>query len=80
MGFEPIRIRFYRTKSLTKLGLLYAPNILILMKGIGKNLSWRTMEQVKVIETSSIEWQSTVLAVVLHLHLEAKTRIELATY
>ena len=26
MGLEPTRIRFYRTKSLTKLGLLYTPN------------------------------------------------------
>ena len=31
----------------------------------------------KVIETSSVEWQSTVLAVVLHLHLEARRRVEL---
>ena len=31
----------------------------------------------KVIETSSVEWQSTVLTVVLHLHLEARPRVEL---
>ena len=37
------------------------------------------MEQVKVIETSSVEWQSTVLAVVLHLHLELAGNYDIPT-
>ena len=37
----------------TKLVLLYAPNILILMKGIGKNLSWRTYGAGEGIQTLS---------------------------
>ena len=69
MGLEPTRIRFYRTKSLTKLGLLYTPNFKRLsgLRIIERRAKF-ALEQVKVIETSSVEWQSTVLAVVLHLH------------
>ena len=53
---------------LTKLGLLYTPNILILMKGIGKNLSWRTMEQVTGFEPVSSAWQAEILTIILYLH------------
>ena len=65
---------------LTKLDLLYTPNFKRLSElRIAERRAKFAMEQVKVIETSSVEWQSTVLTIVLHLHLEPAGNYDIPT-
>ena len=81
MGLEPTRIRFCRTKSLTKLGLLYAPNFngadspirtdvdfrLVVTNHVqSATMRYRHMDPVMVIETTSTVWKTVILAVELH--------------
>ena len=65
---------------LTKLGLLYTPNFKRLsgLRIIERRAKF-ALEQVTGFEPVSSAWQAEILTFILYLHLEAKTRIELAT-